>query len=709
MKLAAAILLFSAINFSQLCAQPVDRSASSVSYPPTPRAGIADEHFGQKVADPYRWLEQDAAHNPAVATWVANQKALTDDYLKTLPGRDVFQRRISELMNYDRYTAPKKRGDRYFFNVVKGIESRPSLYVQDGVAGTAKPLINPSAWLNASTYDLGSWDVSDDGRYVAFSLQKNGSNTQSIKVLDVETGEELDDSLEGARFAGMTWAPDGSGFFYAATSVTGAVQKETALHSSAVYFHRIGTPQSDDRLVYSTPNKPEAQHRADRVFGSRYLTVTSTVGAEQNAFSVIDLKSKDWTPRTIFSDEKFFWMPIGSVESRLFVATTEEAGRGRIVSFDLASPNLKAEEVISEAEDRAVLDSAVLTGKEFLVGYRVDAKTELRRFNMQGKLEGQVSQPGIGSARFSPGSGDEQEAFFVFTSYNVPISIYRYDAEAKTVSPWAVPETPVVRHEISVEQRFYSSRDGTQVPLYIVRRKDTKEPAPTLLHGYGAFGRSQAPNFDPERLAWVEQGGVLAIAGIRGGGEYGERWHTDGKLDRKQNGLDDFIAAGEFLKRTGITSPNGLAIQGESAGGLLVSAVANQRPDLFDVALPTAGVLDMARFDKLNAPADWKVEYGDPADKHAFQTMLNYSPYHNIKSEAAYPAILATSIGFGMRASQAHTFKYVAALQAANLGPKPHLLVGEPQSMPGDPTTALIKQYADMWAFAAFWTGLKIE
>ncbi|MGP4806348.1 prolyl oligopeptidase family serine peptidase [Agrobacterium cavarae] len=709
MKLAVAVVLLSAFNLNQVCAQPAGKTTGSVTYPMTPRTGIAEEHFGQKVSDPYRWLEQDAADDTAIATWVANQKALTDEYLEGLPGRDVFQYRISELMNYDRYTAPKKRGDRYFFSVIKGIENRSSLYVQDGVAGTAKPLINPSAWLNASTYDLGSWDVSDDGRHVAFSLQKQGANTQSIKVLDVGTGEELDDMLEGSRFTGLTWAPDGSGFFYAATSATEAVHGETDLRSSAVYFHRIGTPQSDDRLVYSTPDKPKAQHRASREFGKRYLTVSSTVGGQQNALSIIDLESKDWNPKAIVSDTKFSWMPLGNVKSKLFVATTDGADRGRIVSFDLDGSFLRAEEVVSEAKDGAVLDSAVFTGKELLVGYRVDAKSELRRFNMQGKLEGQVSQPGIGSARFSPGSGDEHDAFFVFTSYNVPVTIYRYDTEAKTVSPWAVPETPIVRDEISVEQHFYSSRDGTQVPLYVVRRKDVKKPAPTLLHGYGAFGRSQTPIFNPVQLAWVEQGGMLAIAGIRGGGEYGEQWHADGKLDRKQNGFDDFIAAGEYLKRTGLTAPNGLAIQGESAGGLLVATVSNQRPDLFDAALPTAAVLDMARYDKLNAPADWKDEYGDPANKDALQTMLMYSPYHNIKTDAAYPAILASSAGFDPRASQAHTFKYIAALQAANLGPKPHLLLVEASSAPGNPMAAVIKQYADKWAFAAFWTGLKVE
>lgn len=706
MKLAVAVLLISALNVHHLPAQTVDKSTGPIIYPVTPRTEVTEERFGQKVADPYRWLEQNAADDPAVATWVANQKSLTEDYLKTLPGRDVFQRQISELMNYDRYTAPIRRGDRYFFSVIKGVETRAALYIKDSVAGTAKPLINPSNWLNASTYDLASWDVSDDGRYVAFSLQKRGANSQSIKVLDVETGKELDDTLDGSRFTSMTWAPDGSGFFYAGTSHPGA---ETGLPPHAVYFHRIGTLQSEDRLVYSTPDQPQAQHRTDRNFGKRYLSVTSSVGARQSALAVIDFESEDLKPRTIFSDPNFSWMPVGSDGSRLFLATTEGADRGRIMSFDLTASNLKAEEVIAEAKNRAVLDSAIFTGKEFLVGYRTDAKTELRRFNIQGKLEGQVSQPGFGSARFSTGSGDEQEAFFVFTSYNVPVSVYRYDTEAKSVSPWAVPKTSIVPDGISVEQRFYSSRDGTQVPLYVVRRKDIKEPAPTLLRGFGAFGRSQTPVFNPVHLAWVEQGGVLAVAGIRGGGEYGQQWRTEGKLGRKQNSFDDFIAAGEYLKRTGVTPPNGLAIQGESAGGLLVGAVVNQRPNLFDVALPAAGVLDMMRYDKLNAPDDWKDEYGDPADKDAFQTMMNYSPYHNIKSGAAYPAVLVTSAGFGARVAPAHSFKYVAALQAENLGPKPHLLLVEPQSAQANPTTTLIKRYADMWAFAAFWTGLKVE
>ncbi|WP_092993235.1 prolyl oligopeptidase family serine peptidase [Rhizobium sp. NFR07] len=681
-----------------------------IIYPTTERIDVTEEHFGEAVVDSYRWLENEAPDDRAVAAWIGAQNAVTQTYLGTLPGREHFRERMKELLNYDRYTVPKKRGDRYFFNVIKGHENQPSLYVRDGVFGDSRVLIDPNTWSDDGADSLTDWSVSDDARYVAFGVQKGGTDWRTIKVLDVESGRELNDALDGARFTRISWAPDGSGFFYSRMPRPAQGNARGAIVANhAVYFHKLGTEQADDRLIYSTPDRPELLHVADRVSGGRYLTITSTPGTNENALTVIDLETRDWQPRTVISDMDFTWSLIGNDGSTLILATTHKAERVRIVSLDLAEAEPEPKEIVPEAADGAVLDGVVLAGGKLLTSYRIDVKTEIRRFTLDGRPDGTVDIPGVGSARFL--EGDAREAFFVFTSYDAPIAIYHYDMVSEAVTPWAVPKVPIDLDRIDVEQRFYRSKDGTEVPLFLIRRKDVTSAAPTLLYGYGGFGISQIPIYNPIQLAWVEQGGVLAVANIRGGGEYGRVWHRAGQLDNKQNSFDDFIAAAEFLKRTGITPQQGLAIQGESNGGLLVGAVTNQRPDLFDVALPGVAVTDMLRYDQFTGGGLWKGEFGSPAEERHFRNLMAYSPYHTIKEGAEYPAILATTADADDRVVPAHTFKYVAALQAADLGPKPRLVRIETRAGHGAgmPVDKIIAQHADMWAFAAYWTGLKTE
>jgi prolyl oligopeptidase len=405
------------------------------------------------------------------------------------------------------------------------------------------------------------------------------------------------------------------------------------------------------------------------------------------------------------------WTVLGNEGTRLILLTTDGAERRRVVSLDLAGPDPQPVEIVPEAEGRAVLNDAALLGGKLLIGYLVDARTEIRRFDMDGTPDGTVALPGIGTAGGLTGNPADAEAFFVFTSYDVPTTVYRHDVAANTIEPWAAPKAAIDLSRIVVEQRFYRSRDGTEVPLFLVRRKDVTGAAPTLLYGYGGFGISLVPVYNSLQLAWVEQGGVLAVANIRGGGEYGRAWHRAGQLENRQNVFDDFIAAAEFLKAEGITSPNGLAIQGESGGGLLVGAVTNQRPDLFDVALPGVGVMDMLRYDKFTAGTFWMGEFGSPTEEQHFRNLLSYSPYHAIKAGPDYPAILATTADADDRVVPAHTFKYVAALQAADLGSKPHLVRIETRAGHGAgmPLDKVIAQHADMWAFAAHWTGLDVK
>ena len=689
-------------------ADQLDGHLPKMIYPGTKRVDVTEQHFGQTIVDPYRWLEKNGSQDPAVRSWIDAQNAVTRSYLDTLPGRDHFRKRMTELLDYDRYTVPRKRGDRYFFNVIKGNENQPSLYVREGVFGDSRVLIDPNSWSEDGADAVGIWNASDDGRLLAFGTQKEGSDWRTLRVLDVDSGQILDDVVEWARFTRIAWAPDGSGFFYSRVPKPADETTDAVVANHAVYFHRLGTEQAEDRLIYATPERPDLLHGADRVSGGRYLTISSTPGTNESSLTIIDLASGDWKPRTVVADMDSAWYVIGNDQQTLFLATTQDAGRARIVSLDLTDKNPKPKEIIAEAADGAVLDSAILAGDKLLVNYQIDVKAELRRFTLDGKPDGTVKLPGVGSARFL--EGDAGQAFFVFTSYDAPIAVYRYDTTSEVVTPWAEQKVPIDLDKIHVEQRFYRSRDNTEVPMFIIRRKDVTRPAPTLLYAYGGFGLSQSPIYDPMRLAWVEQGGVLAVANIRGGGEYGQAWHRAARLDKKQNSFDDFIAAAEFLKKAGITSPKGLAIQGESAGGMLVGAVTNQRPDLFDVALPGVGVMDMLRYDRFTGGALWTGEYGNPADEKSFRNLLRYSPYHTIRDGKDYPAILATTADADDRVVPAHTFKYVAALQAADLGQKPRLVRIETRAGHGSglPVDKAVAQNAEIFSFAAYWTGLKI-
>ncbi|PSS60648.1 S9 family peptidase [Ensifer sp. NM-2] len=682
-----------------------------IVYPHTERVDVAEEHFGQAIIDPYRWLENSAAVDARVAAWIQAQNEITRAYLETLPGRDLLRQRMGELLDYARFTAPVKRGGRYFFTLHEGPKNQPSLYMRDSVDGENCLLMDPNSWSEDGADALGEWEASDDGRLVAFGVQTGGEDWRRIKVLEVEDGKVLDDEIRWARFTRIAWAPDGTGFFYSRFPEPEAGKAAIAgVANQAVYFHRLGTSQANDRLIYSTPDRPHLLHMADRLANGRYLHIISTPGSNEAALTVVDLGSKHWTPRTIVPDLKSEWTVFGNDGTRLILTTTYGAECRRVVSLDLAETEPQPTEIVAEAEGKAVLNDAAILGGRLLVAYLRDAKTEIRRFTLDGKEDGIVELPGIGSAGGFRGNQEEDEAFFVFTSLNAPTSIYRYDVATGTVTPWAEPLVPVDVERFVVEQRFYRSKDDTKVPIFVMRRKDVASPAPTLLYGYGGFGISQIPCYNPLQLAWVEQGGVLAVANIRGGGEYGRAWHRAGKLENKQNAFDDFIAAGEFLKQAGIALHDGLAIQGESGGGLLVGAVTNQRPELFDVALPGVGVMDMLRYEKFTGGMLWAGEFGSPAEEAHFHNLMSYSPYHTIKPGRNYPAILATTADADDRVVPAHTFKYVAALQAADLGPRPHLVRIETRAGHGAgmPLDKVIAHHADMWAFAAYWTGLKI-
>ncbi|WP_411339754.1 prolyl oligopeptidase family serine peptidase [Sphingopyxis sp. J-6] len=682
-------------------------AAAPIAYPQTRRDNVVEDHFGQKVADPYRWLENDVREDRQVAAWVEAQNKVTGAYLDALPGRDLFRARLKQLFDHERFTVPIKRGGRYFYRRNSGLQNQAVLYVRDSLNGPERVLIDPNSWSKDGADALAELSVSNDGKRMAYAVQEGGGDKRTFRVLDIDSGKTLADEVHWARFTTIEWLKDGSGFFYSRFPATTAFQ--SLAHNHSIYFHKVGTPQAQDRLVHATPDEPKTAHYSGITDDGRYLTIVSDNGSIQPKLGIVDLKSRDWKVRHLAGDYNSSWFYVGNVGTKFYIATSEGAERFKLVSMDIAAADPVATDVVPEQE--ATLKSGRLIGDTLLLSYLVDVKSEVRRFTLDGKPAGVVPLPGMGVAGEISGSASDPETFFEFSSFNIPKTIYRYDAAANTVTPWASPEVKADLDKIVVEQRFYHSKDGTRVPMFVVRRKDVTGPAPTILYGYGGYTLVFPPEFSEEKLAWVEQGGVYAVAHIRGGGEYGEACHDAGRLHKKQNVFDDFIAAGEYLKAQQITPAKGLAIQGESNGGMLIGAVVNQRPDLFEAALPMVGVQDMLRFHKFTNGIFWTTEYGSPEVEADFRNLYRYSPYHNIRSGVTYPAILAVTADTDDRVIPGHTFKYTAALQAADIGPRPHLVRIETRAGHGrgKPVDKIVEETADMWAFAAKWTGLPIE
>jgi prolyl oligopeptidase len=678
-----------------------------MTYPETRRGDVVETHFGERVADPFRWLENDARTDPEVAAWASAQDQTARAYLAALPGRDAFRERVAALMNHERLTPPEKRGARLFFTRNPGLDNQDVLVLREGTGGPERVLIDPNRWSEDGATALAEWAVSADGAYVAFTVQEGGTDWRTVRVLDVARGEWLEDRLEWARFTTLAWVGDGSGFFYSRFPVPeGTTSFEAPVTGHAVYFHALGTPQEQDRLVHATPDQPHVLHLTSVTADGRYAAILSTPGAGGNALTVLDLTVSCWTPFRLVERMDVIWAPIGNLGTTLFLLTQEGAPRGRIVTLDLDKVGAGFREFAAEREE--VLADAALLGGRLLASYLVDGRTRIARFRLDGTPDRNVKLPGLGTAGGFRGRPDDDEAFLVFTSHDAPTTILRLDVPANALTVWARPEVAIDLGQIAVEQRFFRSKDGTKVPIRIVRRKDVTGPAPTILYGYGGFSISMVPYYSPAVLAWVERGGAYAVAGLRGGGEYGKAWHDAGRLLRKQNVFDDFISAGEYLQAEGIAVPSGLAIQGESNGGLLVGAVVNQRPDLFAAALPGVGVMDMLRFHRFTGGRIWQQDYGNPEREADFRNLLSFSPLHNIRNGEAYPAMLVTTADADDRVVPGHSFKYAATLQAADLGDRPRLLRVETRAGhgAGKPTDKAVDEVADLWAFAAYWTGM---
>ncbi len=685
---------------------------ASIVYPTTDRQDLVENQFGVPVQDPYRWLERDVREAPKVAAWVAQQNALTDSYLATLPARAAFQQRMRELFNHERFGIPQKEGRRYFYSRNTGLQNQNVLYVRDGLNGTPRMLIDPNGWSEDGATALGEWEPSEDGKHVLYSIQEGGTDWRVVRVLDVDTGKVLPDEVRWVKFSALEWAKDGSGFYYSRFPEPKKGEQFQSLNENhAVYFHKLGTPQSQDRLIYSDPARPKLSNVAQVSDDGRYLIVTSSEGTDERYdVTLIDLNAAKAAPRRFITGLRNQWDYVGNVGSTFYWSTNSEAPRLRIVATDISRPSLQVKQLV--AEDEATLGGASIVGNQLIASYLVDAKTEVRTFDLDGKPLGKVTLPGIGTAGGFSGDATDSETFFSFASFNMPTTIYRYDSRTGGVTPWAQPRVAFSPQDFTVSQRFYRSKDGTRIPMFLIHRKDLdmSKRHPTLLYAYGGFNIPVTPSFSASNLGWIEQGGVYAVANLRGGGEYGKAWHDAGRLANKQNVFDDFVGAAEYLIAEGITSKEKLAIYGRSNGGLLIGAVVNQRPDLFAAALPAVGVMDMLRFNRWTAGRYWVDDYGYPDREPDFRTLLGYSPYHNIRSGSNYPAVLVTTADTDDRVVPGHSFKYIAALQAANTGPEPKLIRIETRAGHGSgkPTEKIIEEYADMWAFIAQHTGMEV-
>jgi prolyl oligopeptidase len=708
-----AVVLLSSLSAMSLplpALAQIAQTSAAITYPQAHRVDLVETQFGVPVADPYRWLENDVRNDPEVRTWVDAENQVTERFLQTLPLRDWFKQRMTALYDYERFGVPDKKGGRYFYTRNTGLQNQSVLYVREGLSGEPRQLIDPNGWSADGATALAEWTPSEDGKLLAYAIQDGGTDWRTVKLMNVATGNILPDELKWLKYGGnVSWAKDGSGFYYSrypAPAAKATFQNATLNHK--VYFHRLGTKQAADRLVYATPANAKLSHYAQVSDDGRWLVISTSLAGDENDVHVIDLHKPGSKPLTLFTGLKNQWNYVGNEGNRFFFSTDKGAPLKQVVALDVGRAGATPSPVIPQAKE--ALESVSLIGGKLIASYLVDAKNEVRVYGPGGQRISTIALPGIGSVSGFNGKSTDPETFFAFTSFNRPTTIYRYDASAGRATEWAAPKLTFDPDTITVEQRFYTSKDGTRVPMFIVRRKGTSGPAPTMLYGYGGFNISLTPSFSAANIAWVEHGGVYAAANLRGGAEYGNAWHDAGRLAHKQNVFDDFIAAGEYLKANGVAAPHGLSAVGRSNGGLLVGAVTNQRPDLFDAVSPGVGVMDMLRFDKFTAGRYWVDDYGHPDQQADFKTLLAYSPYHNIAGGKAYPPLIAVTADTDDRVVPGHTFKYMAKLQSlADAGTAPHLVRIETRAGHGSgkPITKIIDEYSDVYAFLGHFTGLE--
>ena len=670
-------------------------------YPPTRKAEQVDDYHGVKVTDPYRWLEElDSEETKA---WVEAQNKLSFDYLGAIPARNPLKDRITKLWNYEKYGVPFKEGDRYFYFRNSGLQNQSVLYTVTGLEAQPTMLLDPNTLSSDGTVAVSGTQVSPDGKLLAYSISASGSDWQEWKVRDVETGKDLSDHLKWVKFSGASWTNDSKGFFYSRYDEPKGDSLKATNYFQKVYFHKLGTPQAEDVLVYERPDQKDWLFGGSVSEDGKYLIITVFQGTDvKNRVYYKDLKSSDSQVVKLLDDFDAAYNFVGNEGTRFWFHTDLQSPRGKIVEIDVSKPARSNWKVIVP-EGKDALQSVTLVDNKFILNYLKDAYTQVRIHNTAGKLLNEVAFPGIGSAAGFGGKAKDKETFYYFTSFTTPTTIYRYDMTTARSTIFRQPKVEFNPADYETKQVFYKSKDGTKVPMFITYKKGLKLDGnnPTYLYGYGGFNISMTPGFSVGNMVWMEMGGVYAQPSLRGGGEYGEDWHQAGMKLKKQNVFDDFIAAAEWLIANKYTSTAKLAIGGGSNGGLLVGAALTQRPDLFGAALPAVGVMDMLRFQKFTIGWAWVSDYGSSENAEEFKALYAYSPLHNIKAGVKYPPTLITTADHDDRVWPGHSFKFAAALQAAQAGDAPILIRIETKAGhgAGKPTSKTIEEIADRWAF----------
>lgn len=688
------------------------RSDSALRYPNPPRSNQVDDYFGTKIADPYRELEN--ADSPATQKWVKEENALTFDYLSKLPGRDAIRDRLRNRWDYEKYQFMQEVGGRFFYDHNTGLQNQFVLYVKDSLDGPGRVLIDPNTYRADGTAALAGSSASWDGRYLAYSIAQAGSDWSEWHVREVTTGKDLPDTIRWTKQTDAQWAPDNAGFYYSrypepppGKLLTGEAKNQ------CVYFHRLGDDQSRDKRIYERPDHPSWFLSTQVTDNGRYLILNiQPADFGLSLISYLDLQDPEARVKDLVDKAEGDYSVIDARESTLYVRTTEGAPRGRIVAIDLEHPERSHwREIVPQSD--ATLTQAFLTEDGFVLNYLRDAHNGIALYDVDGRKRKDVALPGLGTANVFKPDRHARRTFYSYASFTAPASIYCLDLTAGTSRLIDRSRLKFNPEQFETSQVFYRSKDGTRVPMFLVSRKGLKRDGtnPVLLYGYGGFNASETPFFSVPVLEWVEMGGVYALANLRGGAEYGEEWHQAGVKARKQNVFDDFISAAEYLIDNKYTTRSKLAIYGASNGGLLIGAVLNQRPDLFGAAMPSVGVMDMLRFQKFGFGALWVGEYGSSENAEDFKFLIQYSPLHNIKPGTHYPPTLITTSDHDDRVMPGHSFKYAAALQAAQGGSAPILIRIETRAGhgAGKPTAKLIDEWADRLAFLSHALGMPAD
>jgi len=680
---------------------------SSLKYPQPRKGDVVDDYFGTKIADPYRWMED--LNSAEVKQWVDAENAMTAKYLDSLPVRDALKKRITDLYNYPRVNIPYFEGRRWFYSRNTGLQRQSVIFTRETLTGPETVAIDANQLSPDGSVQLSDFEPSPDGVHFAYGQAEGGSDWSTYYVRELSSAKQLSDVIRWVKFSSIAWTTDGKGFFYGRYPEPPAGKTlEAAVKDKKIYYHRLGTAQSADRLVYERPEEPMLFIDADVDETGRYVWFATNKGtSNKNELFVKDLGDPrapkiDAPVRPLYPGHTAAYEPLGVVGGLLYLRTDRDAPNGKVVAAPIDRPDPANWKTIVPESKNAIESTRLVAGK-LAVNALVDVASEVRLYNLDGTVAGSFTPPGLGTINGPIGRYDRQEVFYSFTSPLNPTTVFRFDPARGTSTPFDPPKLTFDPSAFTTERVFTASKDGTRVPMFITHRKGLKKDGsnPTMLYGYGGFDIATLPTYRSDVPAWLERGGVWVTANMRGGSEYGESWHHAGMFEQKQHVYDDFIAAAEYLVKEKYASPQTLGIMGGSNGGLLVGAVMEQRPDLFAVALPAVGVMDMLRYHKFSGGSAWATEYGSSENEKDFAYLVKYSPLHNIKPGTCYPATLVTTADHDDRVVPSHSFKFTATLQPAQGCDKPVLIRVETQASHGyRPTDKRIAELADQWAFA---------